>query len=73
MKHGISEKDIRLALETFIYEEPLDGESDKYLVIGFDENGNLVEIIYEYVDDQIIHVFHAMKCRKSVLEQFEKS
>jgi len=73
LKHGISGKDICLALETFIYEDPLDDEQDKFLVVGFDGNGNLLEIIYEFVDDEVIHVFHAMKCRKGVLELFEKS
>ena len=71
LKHGLSEEDICLALETFIYEDPLDNETGKFLLVGFEGSGNLVEIIYEFTDDEIIHVFHAMKCRKGVLELFE--
>jgi len=72
LKHGVSETDICLALETFIYEDPLEDEQDKFLLVGFDTNGNLIEIVYEFVDDEIIHVFHAMKCRKGVIELFER-
>jgi uncharacterized DUF497 family protein len=72
LKHGISETDIRLAFVNFIYEDPISGEENKFLAVGFGGNGNLVEIIYEYIEDETIHVFHAMKCRKAVLELFEK-
>jgi uncharacterized DUF497 family protein len=72
LKHGISETDIRVALMNFIYEDPLVGEENKFLAIGFDGNGNLIEVVYEYIEDETIHVFHAMKCRKAVLELFEK-
>jgi hypothetical protein len=72
LRHGISETDIRLTLINFIYEAPIAGEADKFLAVGFDERGNLIEVIYEYVDDDAIHVFHAMKCRKAILELFER-
>jgi hypothetical protein len=72
LKHGISDIDIRLALANFIYEDPIFGEENKFLSVGFDRSGNLVEIIYEYIEDETIHVFHAMKCRKAVLKLFEK-
>lgn len=58
-------------LDNFIYEDPLETETAKFLVVGFDASGNLVEMVYEYADDEIIHVFHAMKCRKGVLDLFE--
>jgi hypothetical protein len=72
LKHSISETDIRIALVNFIYEDPIAGEENKFLAIGFDGNGNLVEIVYEYLEDETIHVFHAMRCRKAVLELFER-
>jgi hypothetical protein len=72
LKHGIFEQDICLAIENFIYEDPVESEENKFLLIGFDKSGNLLEIIYEFVDNEIIHVFHAMRCRKSVLDLFER-
>lgn len=72
LKHGISEADIRLALANFIHEAPLDDAEDKYLVVGFNSRGNLIEIVYETTESGIIHVFHAMRCRKGVLDLFGK-
>jgi uncharacterized DUF497 family protein len=72
LKHGISEADIRMAIVNFIYEAPISGEENKFIAIGFDGSGNLVEVVYEYIENETIHVFHAMKCRKAVLELFEK-
>ena len=40
---------------------------NKYLVIGFDKNANLLEIMYNVIDEDTINVFHAMECRKSFL------
>ena len=37
---------------------------DKYLRLGFDKAGNLLEIMYNEIDDYSVNVFHAMKCRK---------
>ena len=31
--------------------------------MGFDNSGNLLEIMYNVIDDNSINVFHAMKCR----------
>ena len=35
----------------------------KYLLIGDDRNGNLLEILYNVIDEDSINVFHALKCR----------
>jgi len=40
---------------------------DKHLLIGFDSNANLIEIIYDVIDDDTVLVFHAMKCRKAYI------
>jgi hypothetical protein len=45
-KHGVSEADIRHALKTFAYEEPLEEYDNKHLVVGFDGAGNPLEIMY---------------------------
>ena len=34
-KHGVTEADIFRALETFIYEDPVEDADNKYLLLGF--------------------------------------
>jgi hypothetical protein len=43
-------------------------DETKYVFIGFDKSGNLLEIMYNHIDDQTVKVFHAMKCRKQFRE-----
>ena len=67
-KHGVSEADIRRAFDTAVYDglldEPDDKDArDKYLLIGFDRKANPVEILYNFITDYNINVFHAMPCR----------
>ncbi|MDR1099620.1 MAG: hypothetical protein LBL28_03990 [Treponema sp.] len=67
--HHIEEADIRFAISTARYDAKIDeDESDnKHLIIGFDRNINLLEIMYNVIDEDTINVFHAMKCRKNFL------
>jgi hypothetical protein len=63
-KHGVNRADILHALDNSRYEGPLeDGNDDKFIALGFDCAGNLIEIVYNYVDDDTRYVFHAMSCR----------
>jgi hypothetical protein len=64
-KHGISEADIRHALLNPVYDEMQDLDDDKHLLLGFDRNMNMLEIVYNIIDEQTFKVFHAMKCRNS--------
>jgi hypothetical protein len=68
-RHGISKEDIAHVVKTKIYDAPLTEFPDKYVVIGFDMNGNPLEIMYNPVDDNTINVFHAMKARRTFLAQ----
>ncbi|MCL2412229.1 MAG: hypothetical protein FWC97_11365 [Treponema sp.] len=62
-RHGITEERICYALKRSQYEGPMDDYENKYIVLGFDNSGNLLEIFYNCIDDETINVFHAMKCR----------
>jgi hypothetical protein len=62
-KHGVSAAHIHHALALPEYEGPLENDGDKRIVLGFDLNGNLLEILYNQIDGQTAKVFHAMKCR----------
>jgi hypothetical protein len=44
-RHEIGKEDIAHAVKTRIYDAPLTGFPDKYVVIGFDTKGNPLEII----------------------------
>jgi uncharacterized DUF497 family protein len=71
-KHGVSEDDIRCAIERHICDVMMESYENKYAVIGFDRTGNLIEVMYNLIDEQSINVFHAMRCRDSFREQIEK-
>jgi len=67
-KHKVTEADIRRAFDTAVYDgflnEPDDEDSrDKYLLIGFDCKANPIEILYNFISDYRVNVFHAMPCR----------
>jgi len=72
-KHGISEEDIRTVIERWVYNGVLEDDNDKHLLLGFDTHANLLEIIYNVIDNQSINVFHAMKCRKAYYSLAEES
>ena len=65
-KHGVTEADIHTAFRTKEYDAEFDEPDmiDKHLLIGFDRNANLIEVLYTNIDDDTVRVFHAMKCRK---------
>jgi len=71
-KHEVTEKDIRSAFAHKVFDHPLAGEEEKNLLLGFDTNANLLEILYNVIGDQKINVFHAMKCRKNWRKYAEK-
>jgi len=71
-KHGISEEDIRTAIERFVYNEIMEDDEEKHLLLGFDTHANLLEIIYNKIDEQTINIFHAMKCRKAYYSLVEE-
>jgi D-alanine-D-alanine ligase-like ATP-grasp enzyme len=62
-KHGVTKEAICQAVKEFIYDEPVEGYVNKYLMLGFDHNANLLEIMYNRVDENTMNVFHAMPCR----------
>ncbi|MCL2042699.1 MAG: hypothetical protein FWG89_01020 [Treponema sp.] len=63
-KHGLTEENIRYVFNRPCYEGPLEDDEEKYIIVGFDNSGRLLEIIYNFIDSKTINVFHAMKCQK---------
>jgi hypothetical protein len=71
--HAISEENIRWVLLNHLADGIIEEDDEtKYLSVGFDKTGNLLEIMYNYIDEQTIKVFHAMKCRKQYYKELEK-
>ena len=70
-KHKQTREDILHAYRTKIRQGSLGRYSNKYVFIGFNRAGNLIEVFYNPIGDDIIKVFHAMKCRSNVMAQFE--
>ena len=72
-KHSISEENIRWVLLNHLADGVIEEDNEtKYLSVGFDKSGKLLEIMYNYIDEQTIKVFHAMKCRKQFYEKLEE-
>jgi uncharacterized DUF497 family protein len=71
-KHNISEENIRWVLLNHLADGIIEEDDEtKYLSVGFDKSGNLLEVMYNYIGDQKIKVFHAMKCRKQFYKELE--
>jgi hypothetical protein len=67
-KHkGVTEAGIRHAIQNWKYDDVFEDEPEKHLLIGFDNNANLLEIMYNVIDERSLKVFHAMKCRDAFL------
>jgi hypothetical protein len=49
----------------------MSGYENKWLVIGYDTTGNVIEILYNIIDEDTVNIFHAMKCRNSFITQLE--
>jgi len=61
-RHNISREDILHAFQYYKYDGPLEALEDKYIRLGVNRAGNLLELMYNEVDDTDI-IFHAMRCR----------
>jgi hypothetical protein len=71
-KHGLSEDDIRRVIALKLLDHPVEGEEEKNLLVGFDTNANLIELLYNVVDDDTIRVFHAMPCRNTFIAMIDE-
>ena len=72
-KHKVTEKDINCAMAVPLADILLAKHINKYLLIGFDISGNLLEIMYNLIDEDTANVFHAMKCRKEWYKYLPRS
>jgi len=74
LKHkDVTEEDIFQALAFPLVDRLMPEYQNKYLLIGFDRKGNLLEVMYNIKTDGNYNVFHAMKCRKEFYHLAEES
>jgi len=66
-KHGATEADIFWAFNTAKYDRLMEEFENKYLLLGFNTHGNLIEVMYNDLGDDRVSVFHAMPCRNELL------
>nr|WP_091183914.1 hypothetical protein [Microbacterium humi] len=67
-KHGISEDDGIEAATWPLVSVPLDDEDPcRFLRLGFDTHGRLLELVVLVWDDGTEELIHAMKCRPQYL------
>ena len=64
-KHGVTEGDIRMVFVRPLFDGLIEGYANKFLITGFDAKGNILEVMYNLVDEHTAHIFHAMRCRKA--------
>lgn len=68
-KHGVTDDDIRSALDTPLLSGPLDDDHpQRVLVLGFDSQARVLELVVPQYDDGSAEVIHAMKARRTYLD-----
>ena len=71
--HKIRESDIRHAFMNPYYDGPIEDVGNiknRFIRLGFDTSGNLLEILYNEYEDRVC-IFHAMKCRSIFFDLLE--
>ena len=72
-KHGVTESDIEYAMASPLVDRMMEKYINKYMVIGFDLKGKLLEVMYNLVNEDTANVFLAMKCRKEMYKYLTRS
>jgi hypothetical protein len=71
-KHKVKKADILWAFNTAKYDRLVEGFDNKYLLLGFNTSGNLLEVMYNDLGEDKVSVFHAMPCRNELLPLLEQ-
>ena len=66
-RHGISDDDIRHAVENSLAGSSADSDAGFVMLVGLDQSGNLLEVGI-VVTDEIEYAIHAMRARSQYLD-----
>ena len=61
-RHKIKREDILWAFHHYHYDGQMEDDENKFIRIGFDRSGNLLEVMYNERKN-FVNIFHAMICR----------
>jgi hypothetical protein len=61
-----------MGVHTAIHDCLMEPFTNRYVLTGFDTHGLLIEVMYNYLGGDRVNVFHAMKCRDTLLELLEQ-
>ncbi len=62
-RHGITDEDILHALDNSLAVEDVGEDPDRWLVLGPDRSGNLLEVVVLIGTDDVALIIHAMEMR----------
>ncbi|MCL2066739.1 MAG: hypothetical protein FWG99_04675 [Treponema sp.] len=71
-RHGVTEADIRWAFNTVELDELIQGFENKYRLLGFNTKGNMIEVLYNLINDHRVNVFHAFPCSDTFIKTLSK-
>jgi len=63
---------IRWAFKTVELDELIVGFENKYRLLGFNTKGNMIEVLYNLINDRRINVFHAFPCSDAFIKSLSK-
>ena len=62
-KHGVADEDIRHAVDNALAVDDAGQDPDRWLVVGPDHAGNLLEVVVLVTEDDRVLAIHAMPMR----------
>ena len=71
-KHGVTEADIHWAFSTVESDELIQGFDNKYRLLGFNTKGNMIEVLYNLINNRRVNVFHAFPCSDAFVKSLSK-
>ena len=60
------------AFNTVEVDERIEGFENKYRLLGFNTKGNMIEVLYNLINDHRVNVFHAFPCSDAFLKSLPK-
>jgi len=60
------------AFKTVESDELIQGFENKYRLLGFNTKGNMIEVLYNLINDHRVNVFHAFPCSDAFIKSLSK-
>jgi len=63
-EHGVTRTDIRWAFNTAIHDCLMEPFTNRYVLVGFDTTGNLIEVMYNDLGENLVN--NSTQCRAGI-------